>query len=172
MAPDGTEAACRQAAVDLLIRYIRVVDDPRRLDEWPELFTDDAEYLIVTRENLEQGLPVAVVRDDSRDRIRDRVVVIREFWGAGGRVEDRHYNEAWPRHVAGPVWVELGPDGEAAVGAHIMVWSSGPLATSPRLLAVGEYRDVVAFTEAGARFKRKMVVLDNAVLQDVFVYPL
>lgn len=30
-------ADARQAAVDLLTRYVRVVDDPRRIEEWPEL---------------------------------------------------------------------------------------------------------------------------------------
>jgi hypothetical protein len=46
---------------------------------------------VITRENHERGLPVAVIRDDSKDRIHDRVVIIRDFWGAGGRAEDHHY---------------------------------------------------------------------------------
>jgi anthranilate 1,2-dioxygenase small subunit len=165
-------AECRQAALDLLVRYVRVVDDPRRIEEWPDLFTDDAQYLVVTRENHERGLPVAVIRDDSKDRIRDRVVIIKEFWGAGGRAEDHHYNQAWPRHIVGPVWVDMMESGEAHIGGHFMVWGSGALSGSPRLLAVGEYRDVVVFAGGSARFKRKTVILDNSVLQDVFVQPL
>jgi len=173
MLTDAVEVAeRRQAALDLLVRYIRVVDDPRRVEEWPDLFTDEAEYLVVTRENHERGLPTAVIRDDSKDRIRDRVVIIKEFWGAGGRAEDRHYNEAWPRHIVGPVWAELQESGEALLGAHFMVWGSGHLDGSPRLLAVGEYRDVVAFPDGVARFQAKTVILDNVILQDVFVYPL
>jgi len=74
----------RQAAMDLLTRYVRVVDDPRRIEEWPKLFSSDAEYVVITRENHERGLPIAVIRDDSKDRIIDRVTIIREFWGAGG----------------------------------------------------------------------------------------
>ncbi len=165
-------AARRQAALDLLASYVRVVDDPRRIEEWPDLFTDEAEYLVLTRESHERGLPIAVIRDDSKDRIRDRVVIIKEFWGAGGRAEDRHYNEAWPRHIIGPVWVELQESGEASLGANFMVWGSGMLGGSPRLLAVGEYRDVVAFPDGIAKFQAKTVILDNPVLQDVFVYPL
>jgi anthranilate 1,2-dioxygenase small subunit len=162
----------RQAALDLLVRYIRIVDDPHRIEEWPGLFSDDGCYLVATRESIQRGLPTVVIRDDSPDRIRDRVVIIREFWGAGGRAEDRHYNEAWPRHIVGPMWAELQESGDVNVGAHFMVWGSGQIDGSPRLLAVGEYRDTVTFADGTARFRVKSVILDNSVLQDVFVYPL
>ena len=39
----------RQAALDLCTKYIRVVDDPRRIEEWPALFSDAAEYIVITR---------------------------------------------------------------------------------------------------------------------------
>lgn len=162
----------RQAALDLLVRYIRVVDDPRRIDEWPELFGDDAEYLVITRENHERGLPIAVIRDDSKDRILDRVTIIKEFWGAGGRAEDRHYNAAWPRHLVGPAWVEFASSGDVLMGANIGVWTTVQVESAPRLLAVGEYQDIVDFSGDGPKFKSKKVILDTPVLQDVFVYPL
>ncbi len=168
-----TEAeARRRAALDLLVRYVRIVDDPRRIEEWPGLFAAQAEYLVITRENLERGLPIAVIRDDSRDRILDRLVIIREFWGASGRAEDRHYNAGWPRHVVGPAWAEPGDAGEMRVGANFMVWNTTPVDGSPRLLALGEYRDVVAFDAGEPKLKSKTVILDAPVLQDVFVYPL
>ncbi len=165
-------ASREQAARDLLAQYVRVVDDPGRIDDWPELFADEAEYRVVTRENLEAGLPVAVVWDDTKDRILDRVTVIREFWGAGGRLEDRHYNQVQPRHVVGPVWTEPQEDGSVRLVANFAVWITPAADTAPRLLALGEYRDVVVFTPHGPRFRSKWVVLDTAVLQDVFVYPL
>lgn len=165
-------AARREAAVDLLTRYVRVVDDPRRIEEWPELFTAEGSYVVVTRENHERGLPVAIVRDDTKDRIHDRVTVIRQFWGAGGRAEDRHYNDAWPRHVVGPVWAEMAGDGTCRLGANLAVYLTSPLDGSSRLLCVGQYQDVIEFTGDGPRFRSKTVILDTPVLQDIFVYPL
>lgn len=162
----------RQAALDLLTRYIRVVDDPRRVEEWPGLFSAQAEYTVVTRENHERGLPIAVIHDDTKDRIADRVTIIRQFWGAGGRAEDRHYNAGWPRHVVGPVWVEFTASGEALLGANFAVYQTVQVDAAPRLLAVGEYRDVVEFASDTPTFKSKTVILDTPVLQDVFVYPL
>ena len=113
-----------------------------------------------------------MIRDDSKDRIVDRVTIIREFWGAGGRAADRHYNDAWPWHVVGPVWVELNESGDALVGANFAVYQSVQVDVTPRLLAVGEYRDVIEFSGATPKFKSKKVILDTSVLQDVFVYPL
>lgn len=162
----------RQAALELLVRYVRVVDDPRRIEEWPALFSDDAEYVVITRENHERGLPIAVIRDDTKDRIVDRVTIIRKFWGAGGRAEDRHYNEAWPRHIVGPAWVEFAESGDALVGANFAVYQTVQVDVTPRLLALGEYRDVVEFSGETPKFKAKKVILDTSVLQDVFVYPL
>lgn len=162
----------RTEALELLTHYVRVVDDPRRVEEWPELFTAEGAYVVITRENHERGLPVAIVRDDTKDRIRDRVTVIRDFWGAGGRAEDRHYNDAWPRHVVGPVWVDVTESGEYRLGANFAVYLTAPMDGSSRLLCVGQYQDVVEFTGEGARFRSKTVVLDTPVLQDIFVYPL
>lgn len=172
MKPAADVTTREQAARELLARYVRVVDDPDRIEEWPDLFADVAEYRVVTRENLEAGLPVAVVCDDTKDRILDRITVIREFWGAGGRLEDRHYNQVRPRHVVGPVWTEPQEDGTVRVVANFVVWGTPTSDPAPRLLALGEYRDVVEFTDRGARFRSKWVVLDTPVLQDVFVYPL
>src|SRR2546429_9216055 len=129
----------RQAALDLLTQYIRIVDDPRRIEEWPALFSDDAEYIVITRENHERNLPIAVIRDDSKDRIADRVTIIREFWGAGGRAADRPYNDAGPRHVGGPGWVEFNESGAALVGGNFALYQSVHAGVAPRLLAAGEY---------------------------------
>jgi anthranilate 1,2-dioxygenase small subunit len=170
---DGADAAGRrQAALDLLARYVRVVDDPGRIGEWPQLFAAESEYLVVTRENQERGLPIAIIRDDCKDRILDRVTIIREFWGADRRAEDRHFNAAWTRHLVGPTWVEPTDDGRVLVGANVMVWAASRLDAEPRLLALGEYQDVVDFSEGAAKFRSKKLILDTPVLQDAFVYHL
>jgi len=162
----------RQAALELLVRYVRIVDDPRRLHEWPNLFGDTAEYVVITRENHARGLPIAVIRDDTKDRIIDRVTIVKDFWGAGGRAEDHHYNESQPRHIVGPAWVEFTETGEALLGANFAVYATVQVDPEPRLLALGEYQDVVDFSGESPKFKSKKVILDTSVLQDVFVYPL
>src|SRR3989475_10471858 len=98
----------RQAALDLLTKYIRVVDDPRRIEEWPALVSDTAEYIVITREKHERNLPIAVIRDDSKDRIVDRVTLLGEFWGAGGRAGSRPSTDGRAAHTVRTVGVECG----------------------------------------------------------------
>ena len=52
--------------------------DEDRLDEWTDLFTDDCLYLVISRENVERGLPLAAIRCESRGYLKDRVVAVRE----------------------------------------------------------------------------------------------
>ena len=48
------------------------------LERWPEFFTEACVYKVIPRENVEQGLPVALIYCESRDMLVDRVVAMRE----------------------------------------------------------------------------------------------
>ena len=50
--------------------------DEERFDEWLDLFTDDCEYLVAARENVERGLPLATIRCESKGYLKDRVVAV------------------------------------------------------------------------------------------------
>ena len=52
--------------------------DEDRFDEWVDLFTDDCLYLVIARENVERGLPLATIRCESKGYLKDRVVAVRE----------------------------------------------------------------------------------------------
>ena len=51
--------ARRDAAIELLFEYVARIDADR-LEEWLDLFTADARYQVVPRENVEQDLPASV----------------------------------------------------------------------------------------------------------------
>jgi salicylate 5-hydroxylase small subunit len=61
--------------VDLFTRHGDLLDE-ERFDEWLDLFTDDCEYLVVARENVERGLPLATIRCESKGYLKDRVVAV------------------------------------------------------------------------------------------------
>ena len=44
---------------ELNARYVRTIDQDR-LEAWPDFFTEDARYRIITVNNLEQGLPLGM----------------------------------------------------------------------------------------------------------------
>jgi salicylate 5-hydroxylase small subunit len=63
--------------VNLFARHGDLLDEDR-FDEWVELFTDDCLYLVIARENVERGLPLATIRCESKGYLKDRVVAVRE----------------------------------------------------------------------------------------------
>ena len=61
---------------EMLDRYIDTIDNDR-LEEWPELFTDDCLYEIVPKENEDAGLPAPVIRCENKRMLRDRITALR-----------------------------------------------------------------------------------------------
>ena len=51
---------------------MRVLDG-RDMPAWLDCFDNEASYVCTTLENEEQGLSLAMMMDDCRDRVRDRV---------------------------------------------------------------------------------------------------
>ena len=61
---------------ELNAAYAACLDDGD-LDDWPGLFTAHCRYEIVPRENYDRGLPLALMRCESRAMLVDRVVALR-----------------------------------------------------------------------------------------------
>jgi anthranilate 1,2-dioxygenase small subunit len=85
--------AAREALTDLMAEYALAIDEDR-LEDWVELFAEDCDYRIVTRENVEQGLPNVLMWCDNKNMLRDRVESYRHV---------NEYNLHWDRHVLGPL---------------------------------------------------------------------
>src|SRR3954463_12574668 len=67
----------RARLADLYAAYDDALDE-REWERWPEFFTEDAVYKILPRENVDAGLPAAMVYCESRAMLADRVVALRE----------------------------------------------------------------------------------------------
>src|SRR5258708_24048717 len=63
-----------------------------KFDEWLDLFAEECRYRIIPRENLDRGLPAALVFCDSRAMLEDRIRALREA---------NKYNIHTDRHVIG-----------------------------------------------------------------------
>lgn len=55
--------------------YCAVLDDGD-LEDWPEFFTEDGFYNIVSRENYDHGLPVGLVYCEGKNMMKDRAMAI------------------------------------------------------------------------------------------------
>lgn len=127
----------RAQAIELLNEYVDAVDS-RAMQRWAALFAREASYSVVTRENAERGLPLALVMDHTRERIEDRVTSVTKVWSS-------HYNDYWPRHLISNVSVGDIDEGRVALRANFALYLTEPGSPGSRLLAVGRYDDEVTF---------------------------
>src|SRR5437660_2133857 len=67
----------RARLADLYCAYSDALDEGE-LERWPDFFTQDCLYKVMPRENFEHALPVALIYCESRNRLADRVVALRE----------------------------------------------------------------------------------------------
>jgi salicylate 5-hydroxylase small subunit len=144
----------------LYVEYVRSIDDGD-LERWPEMFIDECSYQILARENVRRGLPLATMRCDSRDMLRDRVQAIQS---------SAFYVSRTVRHVVGLLDIHAGIDA-FGVRANFAVFESFPRAATT-LLCAGVYDDIVVHDGDGLRFRQKHCIYDGDLVTDSIVYPL
>jgi anthranilate 1,2-dioxygenase small subunit len=152
-----------QLQVDALqMKYLAALDR-HDLEGWLACFANEASYTCITRENSEAGLPVALMLDDCRARLQDRVKFVNEVWS--GTFEDyttRHFVQRFECASA--------EDGGLNVLSNFMVSYTNRRGGS-EILVTGVYEDVVDLAGNGARFKAKRAVLDTVTTPRYLVYP-
>jgi anthranilate 1,2-dioxygenase small subunit len=149
---------------NLQARYLRAVD-AQDMDAWLECFStdDEASYICTSAENERNGLELALVYDDCRDRLIDRVAVITKVWKGT-------YHPYRTRHLAQRVyWLEERP-GLWAMESHFMITASRE-GESPYLLTSGIYRDMVQVRNDHALLLKRKAVYDADILPHYSVFP-
>ena len=138
---------------DLFTRHGDLLDEDR-FDEWLDLFTDDCTYLVISRENVERGLPLAAIRCESKGYLKDRVVAVRET---------SMYAPRSQRHVVGAP-LEQSDGTWAASYAVFQTLSDEPT----QVFSTGRY---VARLDGG-RFAELRVIYDSTLVLNSIVKPL
>lgn len=154
----------RVAVEELMSEYARALDE-RSLDDWVDCFSEEASYTVIPRSNLERGLRLCVMADETKARIRDRILFVRKIW-------NENYTDYIPRHLFTILTVRPGEvPGQVAATSNVSVYASEPDGKT-MLLAVGEYRDIMVEEGDRLRFRKRQVVLDTEILPRYLVYPL
>ena len=142
-------------------RYIRAIDDDR-LEEWPALFTETCLYKIVTRENFEQGLPLAVMECRSRGMLQDRVTGYRRI----NVFEPQRYS-----HQISGLAVESVDERTVKCRSNYLVVRTVVDGTMS-LFSAGIYLDKVVIEPDGALFEERIVIPDSRRIETLLVLPL
>jgi 3-phenylpropionate/cinnamic acid dioxygenase small subunit len=151
------------AQVDALQMQYLAALDRRDMKAWLDCFADQASYVCITRENHDAKLPVALMLDDCRERLRDRVNFVDEVWS--GTFEDYTTRHFVQRFEATP-----GSDGGINVLSNFMVSYTNRRGGS-EILVTGVYEDEVATGGNAPRFRAKRAILDTVTTPRYLVYP-
>ena len=151
----------REILTSLMAEYAMLIDEDK-LEDWVELFAEDCDYRIVTRENVEQNLPNVLMWCDNKDMLRDRITAL---------TDANKYNIHVARHIIGlPRVTRLGPD-TLAVEAGYTVFQSDQEGEA-RLYSVGSYRDRLRIAGGALLLVEKLVIVDSFAVPHLLATPL
>ncbi len=145
---------------NLHARYAHALDADR-LEDWPQLFTENGTYRITTAENEARGLPLPVLYAEGRPMLRDRVASL------------RHANISEPqryRHMVSAVLAERLSDSVAKSVSNFMVvrvMENG----DTLLFATGRYLDRIALAPE-PRYEERVVICDSRRFDTLLAIPL
>jgi 3-phenylpropionate/cinnamic acid dioxygenase small subunit len=158
-----TDPAVLSEVDALQMKYLAALDR-HDLEAWLACFADEASYTCITRENHDADLPVALMLDDCRARLKDRVKFINEVWS--GTFED--YTT---RHFVQRFECREPQAGRLDVLTNFMVSYTNRRGGS-EILVTGVYEDEIALANGGARFRAKRAILDTVTTPRYLVYPI
>jgi 3-phenylpropionate/cinnamic acid dioxygenase small subunit len=145
---------------NLHARYAHALDADR-LEDWPQLFTENGTYRITTAENEARGLPLPVLYAEGRPMLRDRVASLRH----ANIYEPQRY-----RHIVSAVLAERLSDSVAKSVSNFMVvrvMENG----DTLLFATGRYLDRIALAPE-PRYEERVVICDSRRFDTLLAIPL
>ena len=142
--------------------YAATLDDQRLMD-WVEMFTDDALYVVVSRENYQRDLPVGLIYCENKGMIRDRAFAL---------LETAMFAPRYLRHMIANLSVgSEANDGSIIARANYVVLQvlfDRPDAT---LHQVGTYYDKFRRTADGLKLAERRCVYDNLLVPNALCLP-
>ncbi len=157
----GDQPGLRSRIEALQTDYVHCIDDDR-LEAWPDFFTEDGCYRVITRENHDLGLPVSLIYCDGKGMLRDRISAMR----TANIFEPHTYC-----HMVGAARVIESAGAEHRVRSNFTVtrtMSDGAMV----VFACGRYLDRVAEDAGRLIFAERTVVLDSRRIDTLLVIPL
>ena len=143
-------------------RYAAALDE-QRLNDWVEMFTDDALYVVVSRENFDRGLPAGLIYCENKGMIRDRAFALKETTMFAPR---------YLRHLIGNLAV-LGQDAHGSIKATANYVLMQVLFDRPdaKLHQVGVYRDVFRRESGHLKLAERRCIYDSLLIDNALCLP-
>jgi len=147
------------------MRYARALDR-RDMKAWAACFgATEAHYECNSRENVESGLPLAMMLADNPRRIQDQVKAVDEVWAGT-------FQDYYTRHVFQRLECQEIAAGRFALESNFIVTFTNGQDGDTRVLVTGEYRDEVFFEDHQAKFASRRAIFDCNLVPRYLVYPI
>ncbi len=137
--------------------------DEQRLTDWVEMFTDDAFYVVISRENADKQLPVGLIYCDSKAMIHDRAFALEKT---------AMFAPRYLRHIIGNLQV-IETNGERGIRARANYAVMQVLYDRPeaKLHQVGVYHDVFRWVNGGLKLAERRCIYDNLLVDNALCLP-
>jgi 3-phenylpropionate/cinnamic acid dioxygenase small subunit len=154
------DLALRAEIDELYADYVDVLDNGA-IERWPDLFTDVCTYKIISRENVERSLPVALMWCDGKAMLNDRVDAYAKLVT---------YTPRSLRHVVSSLRIRV--EGEVfRVGANYAVFETR-IDEASRVFNVGRYQDIVVRDGDRLKYREKLCIYDTVIIDNAVVAPI
>ncbi len=154
-------AETRNVLTALMAEYGMAIDEDR-LEDWVELFDERCDYRVVTRENVEQGLPNVLMWCDNKDMLRDRIDSYRNV---------NEYNPHYDRHVLGPLRFTSEDAGVWSFDLSYSLFQT-TLEGESRLFSVGRYAVEAVFRKDKPLLRSVRVIADTGQIPSLLATPI
>jgi 3-phenylpropionate/cinnamic acid dioxygenase small subunit len=152
--------ALRHEIEELHAVYADVLDRGP-IDVWPDFFTDDCVYKMISRENWDLGLPLGTMFAEKRGGLVDRVVACKQT---------SVYHERIYTHLITNTRVLGKEKGVIEATANYVVLETLPNQLT-NILNTGRYLDKLRRVDGELKFTEKICVFDTALVPASIIYP-
>lgn len=145
----------------LIHDYAHCIDDDR-LEEWPDFFTEDCVYQVISRDDHAAGLPAGVMTCTSHGMLVDRILSLRK-----ANIYEPHVY----RHLISAISLRGQEDGIWTVQtsyAVIRTMQEGDVS----MFSTGKYLDRIDLAGARALFRERRVIFDSRRVDTLMVIPI
>jgi Small subunit of phenylpropionate dioxygenase len=151
----------RNEIEQLLACYTRCIDNDE-LEEWPNFFSDNAEYKIISRENFDDGYPIPVMSCNGRGMFIDRVVAHRK-----ANIFPRHRS----CHIISPSRIVSADNEIIRVETNYVVLQTRNDGET-KIFNAGTYFDEISKEGDSFKFLKKHCVFDTIRIETLLVTPI
>ena len=159
----GLDALLLHHEVDQFNAAYAAALDEQRLSDWVEMFTDDAFYVVISRENADRNMPVGLIYCENKGMIFDRAFALEKT---------AMFAPRYLRHVIGNLQV-LGdePNGDIRARANYVVVQVLFDRPDAKLHQVGVYYDKFRRVGDALKLAERRCVYDNLLVDNALCIP-